>query len=106
MPLLARVPSLRLSALAVATVALVGRALAKCAAPAGDAGPTPVALRVDVLRLQVAEETGFFTDTLKGDVRYEVEARDSRSDAVLGRFAADGHAQEDYVSDTKAHAEQ
>jgi len=82
----------------------LAQALARCGLARAQSGKPSWKLRVELLRLQVSEETEFTSETMRGDVRYEVEAVDEASGKSLGRFSALGHA-EDSGMDTTDYAE-
>ena len=67
--------------------------------------PAARPLTVDLLALQISEQTGFTSETMTGDLRYEVIALDPGADHPLSRFAVTGHSQHSGI-DTTDFAEQ
>jgi hypothetical protein len=72
--------------------AALENALSQCGV-LGPGGATPaVRLRVRLLAFQVTEETSFVNETMRGELRYEIQAMGADGTAPLGRFAVGGEA--------------
>lgn len=61
-------------------------------------------LKVELITMQLSEKTGFTSEMLKGQVRYEVEALDSSTRTLLKRFVVDGQSEATGI-DTTSDAE-
>lgn len=81
---------------------LMQRALERCRLAA--ASGAQVLLKADLLSMQLTETTSFTSETIKGAVRYEVEATDAKSKKVLARFTPEGSAEASGI-DTTNYAE-
>ncbi|RYZ01424.1 MAG: hypothetical protein EOO73_35595 [Myxococcales bacterium] len=80
------------------------RAIAACGLRAQQ-GSTPSAwLKVDLVTMQLTEDTGFTSESIKGQIRFEVEAIDAASQASLHRFVVLGTGEASGI-DTTSDAE-
>ena len=80
------------------------RALTACGLRARkETGPDTL-LQVELVTLQLTEQTGLTSETIKGQVRYEVEAVDASSRALLKRFVVTGEREASGI-DTTSDAE-
>ncbi len=63
-------------------------------------------LAVDLMAMQISEQTGLTSETMTGDLRYEVIALDPAGTRVLTRIPVTGHAAHTSSIDTTDFAEQ
>lgn len=80
------------------------RALAACGLRAREGSAPSTWLKVDLVTLQLTENTGFTSESIKGQVRFEVDAVDAASQVSLQRFVVVGESEASGL-DTTSDAE-